>query len=63
MVDGAASEVKRVVKEKVPVEDVREDGQKRILEEEQTMVVRDHGYMEAEKANRGENASTSSPSH
>ena len=57
MVDGAVSEVKRVVEEKVPVEELRKDGQKRILEEEQTMVVDDHGYKEAEKANRGENAS------
>jgi hypothetical protein len=57
MVDGAVSEVKKVVKEKVPVEEVRDDGEKRILEEEQTMIVDDHGYKEAEKANRGENAS------
>ena len=57
MVDGAANEVKRVVKEKVPVEELREDGTKRILEEHQTMVVDDHGYKEAEQANRGENAS------
>jgi hypothetical protein len=59
--DGAASEVKRVMKEHVPGEDVREVGQKRILEEEPPMNVQSHGYKEAEKANMGENASTSSP--
>jgi hypothetical protein len=63
MVDGAASEVKEVVKEKVPVEEVREDGEKRMLEEEHTMTVDDHGYKEAEKANRGENASMPALSH
>lgn len=63
IVDGAASEVRRVVKEVVPVEDLREDGEKRILEGEQTMIVQDHGYKEAEKANMGENASTPSHSH
>jgi len=56
-VDGAVNEVERVVKEKVPVEELREDGTKRILEEDKTMVVEDHGYKAAEKANRGVNAS------
>jgi hypothetical protein len=55
--DGAASEAKRETKEHVPVEDVREDGQKRILEEP-AMNVQSHGYKEAEEANMGENAST-----
>lgn len=59
MVDGAADEVKRVVKETVPVDEIREDGQKRMLEDEQTMTIQDHGYKEAEKANQGENASMS----
>jgi hypothetical protein len=63
MVDGAVDEVKRMVKEKVPVEEVREDGEKQILEEGQTVVVDDHGYMEAEKANRGGNASMLGLSH
>ena len=63
MVDGAANEVKRVVKEKVPVKELREDGTKRILEEDQTMVVDVHGYKEAEQANRGENASMLAPLH
>jgi hypothetical protein len=56
--DGAASEAKRVTKEHVPVEDVRGDGQKRILEEEPAMNIQTHGYKEAEEANMGENAST-----
>ena len=56
-VDGVANEVKAVVKKKVPLGEVREDGEGRILEEEQTMIIEDHGYKEAEKANKGENAS------
>lgn len=56
VVDGAVDEVKGYMKEVVPIEEVR-DGEKRILEEGQTIVVEDHGYAEAEKANRGDNAS------
>lgn len=45
-------------KEKVEmaVQDVTGED-KRILEEDQTYVVTDHGYKDAEKANRGANAS------
>ena len=62
MVDGVVMDAERVVKEKVPVEELREDGTKRLLEEEETMTVDDHGYNEAEKANRGGNASMLAPS-
>lgn len=61
MVDGAVNEVQGYMKEVVPIEEVR-DGEKRILEEGQTIVVEDHGYVEAEKANRGDNASESQTS-
>jgi hypothetical protein len=61
-VDGAAKEVKRVGKETLPLGEGREDGQKRILEQEPTYIVGDHGYQEAEKANTGENASMLHPS-
>ena len=57
MVDGAVNEVEGYVKEVVPIEEVRE-GEKRLLEEGETIVIEDHGYAAAEKANRGENAST-----
>ncbi len=57
MVDGAVNEVEGYVKEVVPLEEVRDDGEKRILEEGQTIVVEDHGYAAAEKANKGDNAS------
>lgn len=57
MVDGAVTEVKKMVKERVPIESVREDGQKRVLEEDETYVVEDHGYRDAENANSGANAS------
>jgi hypothetical protein len=59
VVDGAAKEVKRVGKETLPL---GEDGQKRILEQEPTYIVGDHGYQEAEKANKGDNASMLHPS-
>jgi hypothetical protein len=61
-VDGAANEVKRVGKETLPLGEGREDGQKRIPEQEPTYIVDDHGYQEAEKANKGENASMLHPS-
>ncbi len=35
----------------------RDEKGKRLLEEEETYVVEDHGYDEAEKANQGDNAS------
>lgn len=57
MVDGAVNEVKGYVKQVVPLDEVR-DGEKRILEEDQTIVADGHGYKQAEKANRGVNAST-----
>jgi len=56
MVDGAVNEVEGYVKDVVPIEEVRE-GEKRLLEEGETIVIEDHGYAAAEKANRGENAS------
>ncbi len=43
---------------RAPLEDVRQ-GEKRILEEDDTYVVMEHGYKEAEKANEGPNASMS----
>ena len=49
------------VKQKVPLEEV-EGGAKRLLEEEKTYVMDDHGIGEAEKANRGDNASMFVPS-
>ena len=61
-IDGAANEVKRVGKETLSLGGEREDGQKRILEQEPTYIVDDHGYQEAEKANKGENASMLHPS-
>jgi Protein of unknown function (DUF1279) len=61
-VDGAINEVKRVGKETLPLGEGQEDGQKRILEQEPTYIVDDHGYQEAEKANKGENASMLHPS-
>jgi hypothetical protein len=61
-VDGAANEVKRVGKETLSLGEEREDGQRRILEQEPTYIVDDHGYQEAEKANKGENASMLHPS-
>ena len=57
MVDGAVNEVKGYVKEVVPLEEIRNDGEKRILEEGQTIVIEDHGYAAAEQANKGDNAS------
>jgi hypothetical protein len=60
-VDGAANEVKGVGKETLLLGEGREDGQKRILEQEPTYIVDHHGYEEAEKANKGENASMSHP--
>jgi len=62
-VDEAAKEVKGVGKEMLPLGERREDGQKRILEQEPTYIVGDHGYQEAEKANTGENASMLHPFH
>ena len=56
-IDGASNEVEKVVREQVPLEELRESGEVRILEEDKTYVVEDHGYREAEKANRGDNAS------
>lgn len=48
-------------KRKLPLEEVpgREGNGKRLLEEDETYVIEDHGYVEAEKANRGGNASMS----
>jgi hypothetical protein len=60
-VDGAASEVKRVGKETLLLGEGQEDGQKRILEQDPTYIVDDHGYQEAEKANKGANASMLHP--
>lgn len=50
------------VKRKVPLEEVegRAVQEKRLLEEDKTPVMDNHGIGEAEKANRGDNASTSS---
>lgn len=61
IVDEGADHVQR----KVPLEEVqgREDGAKRVLAEDQTYMLEDHGYMEAEKANQGDNASKISPVH
>lgn len=59
IVDGAVQEVQGAVKEVVPVGEVRSDGSKRILEEDNTYVVADHGYKEAAAANTGANASKS----
>lgn len=53
-VEEASERVEELVKK--PLEEVR-DGEKRVLEEDETFVVADHGYKEAEKANRGDNAS------
>lgn len=53
-VEGTAHDAEATIKR--PLEEVRE-GQQRILEEDDTYVVTDHGYKEAEKANRGSNAS------
>lgn len=61
-VDGAIEEVERVGQETLSLGEGREDGQKRILEQEPTYIVDDHGYQEAEKANKGENASMLHPS-
>src|SRR5271168_2185845 len=61
-VDEAIKEVERVGKETLSLGEGREDGQKRILEQEPTYIVDDHGYQEAEKANKGENASMLHPS-
>lgn len=61
-VDGAAEDIKRVGKETLPLGEGQEDGQKRILQQEPTYIVDDHGYQEAEKANTGENASMLHPS-
>ena len=52
-VDGAIDGVKK----RIPIEELR-GGEKRLLEEEETYVVEDHGVKEAEKANAGGNAST-----
>jgi Protein of unknown function (DUF1279) len=51
------------VKRKGPLEEVTEGESKgkRLLEEEETYVVEDHGYNKAEKADRGEEAGISSP--
>jgi Protein of unknown function (DUF1279) len=51
------------IKRKGPLEEVtgRESKGKRLLEEEETYVVEDHGYNKAEKADRGEEAGISSP--
>lgn len=58
-------EAANYVKRKVPLEDVREgDGQgvgKRLLEEEETYVLEDHGVTEAEMADSGEKGSMCSP--
>jgi L-aminopeptidase/D-esterase-like protein len=51
-VEDASNQVETMVK--APLEDVR-DGEKRMLEEQETYV--DHGYKDAEKANQGSNAS------
>ena len=56
-IDGASSEVKKVVRDQVPLQELRDSGEVRILEEDKTYVVEDHGYREAEKANQGANAS------
>lgn len=50
------------VRRKVPLEEVegREAGAKRLLEEDRTPVMDNHGIGEAEEANRGDNASMSS---
>ena len=53
-VEDASKQVETIVK--APLEDVR-DGEKRVLEEDQTYVVTDHGYKEAEKEASGANAS------
>lgn len=59
IVDEGADYLKR----KAPLEEVegRKGKGKRLLEEDETYVVEDHGYNEAEKANRGDNASTFFP--
>ena len=44
---------------KAPLEEVRGEGETRVLEEEETYVVTEHGYKEAEKAAMGNNASES----
>jgi Protein of unknown function (DUF1279) len=56
--NGAIDEGADYVKRKGPLEEVtgRELKGKRLLEEGETYVVEDHGYDEAEKADRGEGA-------
>ena len=54
-VEDASQQVETVVE--APLEEVR-DGQKRLLEEEETYLATDHGVKDAEKANEGSNAST-----
>jgi Protein of unknown function (DUF1279) len=44
------------IKREVPLEKMQ-DGGKRLLDDEETFLLEDHGYKEAEKANRGDNAS------
>jgi Protein of unknown function (DUF1279) len=45
------------VKQKVPLEEVQgKERGKRLLEEDETYVLEDHGYKEAEKADQGDNA-------
>jgi N-terminal acetyltransferase 2 len=53
-VEDAIDQGEKIVK--APLEEVKE-GEKRILEEEETYVVAEHGYKEAEQANQGANAS------
>lgn len=51
-------EAAHYMKRKVPLEEGREGlGGKRLLEEEETYVIEDHGYSEAEMANSGEKGS------
>lgn len=53
----AVDEGLEYVKQKVPLETVPgQEGEKRLLEEDETYVLEDHGYKEAEKADQGDNA-------
>ena len=44
------------VKQKVPVEEVQAGERKRLLGEDETYVLEDHGYKEAEMADQGDQA-------
>ena len=56
MVDNVTGDAKKMIRRQVPSETLREDGETRLLEEDETYISTDHGVAEAEKANRGSGA-------